>query len=77
MSTAVCKECDLIIHWRAGRGSKLAEYKCKCGGPLEAWSNTKHDGQLHVNTWGNNGVPWISTIGRPGEKCVRKPVRSG
>ncbi len=34
MPDAICKTCGRTTYWRAQRGAKLANFKCKCGGDL-------------------------------------------
>lgn len=36
MSTAICIACGSEVRWRASRGARLAEIRCKCGGELTA-----------------------------------------
>lgn len=35
MPDAICKVCGETTYWRAQRGTRLADYKCKCGGELK------------------------------------------
>ncbi len=33
--TAQCLDCATLYNWRAQRGTRLADLRCKCGGNLE------------------------------------------
>jgi hypothetical protein len=40
MASAVCKKCQLVVPWHAGRGSRLSDIRCPgCGGELRAIKN--------------------------------------
>lgn len=42
MSWAICQKCGKKVHWRAGKGSRLADLSCdKCGGELRSESTGK------------------------------------
>jgi hypothetical protein len=36
MATAICGQCGDVLHWRAQRGVRLADFACKCGGAYKA-----------------------------------------
>ena len=37
MARAVCKSCQKVTRWRAGRGARLSDLHCLCGGELKAY----------------------------------------
>jgi len=42
MPTAICKQCGELTTYRNTKGSRLAHYRCRCGGELGAaeWDST-------------------------------------
>lgn len=34
--TARCETCGALLHWRAQRGTRLADFRCTCGGRFKA-----------------------------------------
>jgi hypothetical protein len=44
MSWATCESCGKEVHWRATRGSKLADLRCSCGGRLRAKTSGRPSG---------------------------------
>jgi hypothetical protein len=41
---ARCKNCSKHLHWRAQRGVRLSDHKCKCGGKFEKVWYQRKDG---------------------------------
>lgn len=43
MAWATCTKCGAEVHWRNGRGARMADLRCSCGGSLRAYR--KHPGK--------------------------------
>jgi hypothetical protein len=40
MAHAKCTRCGTVLSWHAGRGARLADLACHCGGTLRRATNT-------------------------------------